>query len=207
MNIPGSRSPVRHFGYDLPISDEIVEYYNSVPRDGDVALAVALAGDPDNANVIEIGCGIGREAAVVTTFTTNYLGIEESPDLINLCRKRAPLGEYKLANPVEFDYGIQKYDLALAFATLRYFTKDEVSVILRKVYTALKPGGVVYLSLNYGDSYKELLRDDRFGKRKVVLYNPEIIHKLAGPGYKKIHESTSLILGVKWFEIALKREV
>lgn len=197
---------IRHFGYECPITPEIITYYDSTPRDGDVALAIALAGDPINPSILEIGCGVGRDAAIITPITTQYLGIEESPDLIKLSKQRAPLGSYQLADPVQFDYGQEQHDIVFSFAALRYYTRDELAIILRKVHRSLKVGGILYLSLNYGDHYTEERRQDRFGMRQIVLYNPDLVLRLAGPGYKKLHEATGVVLGAKWFEVALRRD-
>lgn len=199
---------VRHFGYFGPLTDEIIDYYDSiVARDGDVILALTLAGNPVDARVLEIGCGLGREAEIITRLTPNYAGFEESKALIDKAMERAPRGVFSIDNPIDHDYGVEQYDVVFAFASLRYFNQDDMSTVLRKVRRALKIGGVFYVSLNHSHHYEEVIRQDRFGVRQIVYYNSEIIQRLAGEGFKRVHESSESIMGARWFEIALKRTV
>lgn len=200
------RQAIRHFGYDSPLTQEIVMYYENIaPRDGDVAIALALAGNPRGADVLEVGSSLGREAGVIQQYTPNYTGIEQSPDLVRYARQRLPGAHFICADPLEYAYERAAYDVVFAFSSLRYYAKDDMAALLRNIGAALRPGGVLYLSLNYGEHYREELRHDTFGDRTIVLYNPELIMKLAGTRYKKMMEQKTELLGHHWFELALGR--
>lgn len=196
----------RQFGYTTQLTDEIVEYYDSIgPREGDVAIAFTLAGSPKAANVLEVGCGIGRDATAIMRYTPHYIGIEESQDLVRLANQRVPNGTFSYSDFISYDYPKQAFDIVFAMASLRYFKRQDMTTILRNIHASLKPGGILYVSLNYGHNYKEEKRMGKFGQRNIVLYNSEVMQQLAGPGYKKVMENTEQILGYKWFEIALQR--
>lgn len=191
--------------YDVS-ADKLVKHYEGIgPREGDVLLAFALAGSPENATVFEIGCGHGREARKILEHTEAYTGIDTSDKLIDLARLRVPGGTFEVADAVEYDYPEEQYDIVFAFASLRHMDREESETVLRKVYHSLKPGGIVYISLNHADSYRETIKDDEYGVRLIYMYNPRLIEKLAGPMYKKIYESRDTIEGIDWFEIVLKK--
>jgi SAM-dependent methyltransferase len=191
--------------YDVS-ADKLVKHYEGIgPREGDVILAFALAGNPENARVLEIGCGYGREARKILEHTEFYDGIDTSEKLIEFAKQRVPRGTFRVADAVSYDYPEQQYDIVFAFASLRHLDKEETETVLRKVYHALKPGGICYISLNYAPSYRETIKDDEFGIRLLYMYNPQLMQKLAGPVYKNVYESRDTIEGVEWFEIVLKK--
>lgn len=187
-------------------AEKLVKHYEGIgPREGDVILAFALAGNPENAHVLEIGCGYGREARKILEHTDFYTGIDASEKLLELARQRVPQGNFELADAVSYDYPEEAYDIVFAFASLRHMDQTETETILRQVYHSLKPGGIFYISLQYADSYRETIKDDEFGVRLLYLYNPSLIQKLAGPVYKNVYESRDTIEGRDWFEIVLKK--
>ncbi len=184
----------------------LVEHYESTgDRVGDVALGFALAGNPDNARILEIGCGYGREAREILSRTPFYTGLDASKQLLKRAHERVPKAELVEADAEEYDYPDSEYDIVFSFAALRHLDQSGVQTVLKKVYESLRPGGIFYISLNFGESYKHLERKDRFGFRDIYLYNPNIIQKLAGPRYKVKHEHRETFNDMPWFEVALQK--
>lgn len=183
----------------------LYEHYESIgTREGDIDLAFALAGDPQQAKVLELGCGYGREARGILRRTSHYTGIDASEEFIDLAREYAPQGNFVAGDFIEMPF-TGKYDLIFSFAAFRHLNQEEVTIVLRKTHQALRPGGIVYISCNYGPHYEEYLHEDMFGLRLFYLYNPAIILRLAGPGFTKVHETTDYVGETRWFEVALKR--
>lgn len=209
MNVVLRKKPAavqRHFGYESPLTQAMIDHYNSIgPREGDIELAFSLVGNPHNANVLEIGCGLGRDAAMITEKTPYYLGLDTADDVIKIARRQAPKGHFEVADAFTYDYPRSTYDLVFCFATLRHHDKSQTKKLLARLLPALKPGGVVYLSMHFADEYKIVDQDDRFGPRKIAYYNPDLVTKLAGNGYLAVHQRVDTVMGVKWFEIALKK--
>jgi SAM-dependent methyltransferase len=181
-------------------------YENIGTREGDIDLAFALAGDPFNARVLELGCGYGREARGILSRTPHYVGVDASTEFIDLARKYEPRGHFIAGNLLEYEFD-GPLDLVFSFAAFRHLDQEEVTHALRKAYRALRPGGIVYISCNYGHQYEEYLHEDDFGLRLFYLYNPSILLRLAGSGYTKVHEATDYIGGIRWFEVALQKIV
>ncbi|HTE21428.1 MAG TPA: class I SAM-dependent methyltransferase [Candidatus Limnocylindria bacterium] len=187
---------------------ELAEYFRGIgPRDDDIDLAINLAGNPKDPQVLEIGCGDGRDAKAIVQRTPNYVGFDISEELIKLARKHVPKGRFIVADAAGYDYpgGL---DVVYAFASLLHLDKDEVEDLFKKVHKALKPGGIFFISLKLAPEYTEKVKEDQFGVRLFYFYNPEVITELAGDKYEvaKIDGGFVTVGNTQWFEIALRKK-
>ena len=186
-------------------AEELSRYYDKIgPRDGDIDLAFAIAGNPENAVVLEIGCGNGRDAKAIVQHTPYYTGIDSSEKMVVKARERVPEGSFEQADATEYGYPTL-YDIVFAFAPLRHMNLDEVTTVLKKVYDSLRPGGVFYISSNFGQKYEEVERAHPYGVKTIYHYNPDIIIKHAPRGFKRVRELYDSVNNEPWFEVALKK--
>lgn len=174
-------------------------------RDGDVDLAFTLAGNPKNAQVLEIGCGNGRDAIAILRNTSNYTGIDTSENMIGIAKAKVPHGTFLVADAADFEY-VGPYDLVFAFALFRHLSIEEITVVMKKVAASLKPGGIFYLSSMLDEAYQKTERSDTYGTREMYLYNPRIILKHCPPSLKKVQEIYDHIDGKEWFELAFQKK-
>ena len=99
---------------------------------------------PENAEVLDLGCGSGRDT----------LWLEEAGFGVTMLMCR--LAEIHTAHEVlhmtfdEMDFQ-EVFDGIWACASLLHVPSDEMDGILEKVTAALKPGGYLYMSFQYGD--------------------------------------------------------
>ena len=186
-------------------ADELSQYYDSIgARGGDIDLAFALADRPQNAIVLEIGCGNGRDAKAILEHTPYYTGIDTSSRMIAKAQDRLPNGNFEEADAITYAYPTL-YDIVFAFAPLRHMDLDEVTTVLRKVYDSLRPGGILYISSNFSQKYEVTERQHPHGVRKIYNYNPDIIQKHAPHGFKRVREIYEKVNNEPWFEVALKK--
>lgn len=186
---------------------ELAEYFKGIgSRTEDIDLAIELAGSPEQPNVLEIGCGDGRDAKEIVKRTSNYVGFDISEGLIKLACEYVPEGTFEVADAVGYSYP-EGLDVVYAFASLLHLNKDEVKDVLDKVYEALKPGGVFFISLKMADEYTEKVKEDKFGTRVFYFYNPEVIKELAGDKYEVADVDGGFVTvgNTQWFEIALRK--
>lgn len=185
-------------------ADELSDHYNEIgPRYGDIDLAFADAGNPENAVVLEIGCGNGRDAAVIRQHTPYYTGIDTSEKMLAKAQQRLPDAHFEQADARTYAYP-GSYDIVFALAPFRHMDLDEVTTVLRKIYDSLRIGGVLYISSNYGPKYEQVERNHRVSK--IHYYNPEIIQKHAPHGFKKQRDLQENVNNEPWFELSLKKE-
>ncbi len=153
--------------------------------------------------VFEIGCGNGRDAKEILTYSHNYLGVDISEAMIALACEYVPEGKFEVVDIENYVFPMG-LDLIFSFASLLHSNKESVRSVLEKAHHGLNEKGVFYISLKY-DDYRELTKTDEFGTRTYYLYNPEIIKELAGDKYKTIFEDTHELRGQKWFTIVLQK--
>jgi len=182
------------------------QHYDEIgPREGDIGLAFALAGNPENALVLELGCGNGRDARAIMQRTSYYTGIDASEEMIKRARQRAPGGRFEVADAVTFAYS-GPYDIIFAFATFRHLNPDEVTAVLGHAHRSLRSGGVLYISSNYAGQYRTESRKDKYGTREIHYYNPTSLQQWAPGGFIKLQEIFETVDGYEWFELALRKQ-
>lgn len=175
-------------------------------RDGDIDLAFTLAGNPKDAEVLELGCGNGRDAQAILRHTSNYTGIDTSESMIAIAVSKVPEGNFEVADAINYPY-TGPYNIVLAFALFRHLNMEEMTVVLKKAADSLKPGGVLYISSMLGESYESISCSDVFGTREMYLYNPQIIMKRCPLSLKRVQEIYDHIGGKAWFELALRKQL
>ena len=127
-----------------------VPYYEStIDLDMSEIMQPFLEELPENAEVLDLGCGSGRDSLVLEEqgcLVTSLDGSEEMCKLAEIYLDRPVL--HMLYEEMEFD---QVFDGIWACASLVHLTPEEMKGTLKKLLAALKPGGVLYFSTHQGD--------------------------------------------------------
>lgn len=183
---------------------ELAEYFRGIgPRVKYIDMAFELAGNPQSARCVEIGCGDGRDAKEIVKRAGWYLGFDISRELIKLAKAHVPEGEFEVADAATFEFPAN-LDIVFAFASVLHLNSNEVKNVLARVHASLKPGGVFYISLKYRPNYVQEVKEDQYGKRLFYFYNADIIAELAGKDYEVAKTWREVHGHTDWFEIALK---
>jgi len=132
----------------------------------------------ENPNVLELGCGNGRDAQEIVKRTNEYYGIDISEELLKLAKEKVPGARFELGDIYDFDFP-EGIDIVFAFASLIHVTKEEFRTVLKKLYYTLNKGGVIRMSLKYSPNYREVTQGDEFGIRTYYFYSPEDIKEMA----------------------------
>ena len=109
---------------------------------------------PEQACVLDAGCGSGRDALAFARKGYNVEAFDASAKLVALARHYSGLPVREMT----FDQlnETQKYDGIWCCASLLHVPYNELPAVINTLARALKPGGVWYLSFKYGDSEREL---------------------------------------------------
>jgi SAM-dependent methyltransferase len=100
----------------------------------------------DSGLVVELGCGSGITAQLLCERGYDVLGVEVSPDLVEIARGRAP--EARLVNASLLDAELPSCVAVAAIGECFNYAFDEragdeaLGVIFARVYEALEPGGL-----------------------------------------------------------------
>lgn len=144
-------------------------------------------------NLVDLGCGNGRDALYFASLGLEVVGIDLSPTAIQM------LNEQNMRNASFFcgDF-IQHlncmpacYDYAYSRFTIHAVNPKQESMLLRVIYQALKPGGKCFIEVRS-------VHDPLYGKGQLVERNAyfydnhyrrfivlsELVHSLEGYGYR-----------------------
>jgi SAM-dependent methyltransferase len=125
--------------------------------------------------------------------------------MITAAKEYAPDARFEVADVDTYDFP-SKIDGIVSFASLLHSNKEQIASVLQRAHTALKPGGIFYISLKKG-AYQEHGSDraDEFGTRTYFYYTPEEIKELASGMYEIVLIEEQHRSGQDWFTIVLQK--
>lgn len=92
--------------------------------------------------VLEIGCGTGALAALMSARGANVMGIDVSEPMLATARKAAPKAELLHMTATEIDgLGAERFDCIVSTLAFSELSDDEVDFVLRAARTLLRRGG------------------------------------------------------------------
>lgn len=92
--------------------------------------------------VLEIGCGSGALAALMTGRGARVTGIDTSEPMLAVARKAAPDAELVHMTATEIDrFGAARFDRIVSTLVFSELSEDELDYVLRASLQLLKPGG------------------------------------------------------------------
>lgn len=159
--------------------------------------------------VVEIGCGAGKEAEAIATRAIKYEGLDPSGKLLEIARKiQIPNASFIQTDALSYNYPPET-DVVFAFASLLHLDEDDFAETCQKVANSLKEGGVLCMTLKENNIYKEIMQEDKFGKRLFYLYSPDHVKKLVGSQFKVVYESHSTVgpQAKKWMSLIFVKNV
>jgi SAM-dependent methyltransferase len=98
--------------------------------------------------VLDLGCGNGRMAEIFADSQIEYLGIDNSEELIKIAKARfadKPWANFMVGDALSITPGLtrnDKYDLVLLIAVLHHIPTRTLRLqVLKNIYNSLQPGG------------------------------------------------------------------
>ena len=134
-------------------------------RDHDVsqnveALLQAIEAAPP-LELLDLGCGPGRDLATFAALGHRATGIEGAPQLAAMARTHSGC-EVLEQNLLQLDLPAERFDGVFANAVLFHVPGQELPRVLRELHAALKPSGVLFTSNPRGQG-QEGWNGDRYG--------------------------------------------
>ena len=105
--------------------------------------------------VIDLGCGVGRDAKFFLRHHYNYLGIDASKGMLGVAKKQVPKAKFKLMSYYSLTFAPRTFDGFWAVASLLHVPKRRVGKVLQSLRTILKDDGVGFISLKKKTSVDE----------------------------------------------------
>jgi len=134
-------------------------------RDHDVSQNVdallAHISTPPPFDLLDLGCGPGRDLAAFRALGHRVIGLEGSPKLAAMARKHSGC-EVLEQSFLELDLPGARFDGVFANAVLFHVPGQELPRVLKQLHAALKPGGVLFSSNPRGTG-QEGWNGERYG--------------------------------------------
>lgn len=134
--------------------------------------------------IIEIGCGGGRDARELVEMGYKYTGTDISAGLLKEARKNVPGQKFYEQSVYELSFP-KKFDGFWACAVLLHIPKSRISEALRSIKSVIKPGAIGFISIKNGD--EEGLYGEKPAQRFFAFWKKDEFSKvLAKNGFEVV---------------------
>ena len=104
---------------------------------------------PPGGTILDVGCGSGRDAQILSDQGFQVTGIDFSAAMIEIAKKKAPKATFKVMDMQSLHMN-ETFDAVWASASLLHVPKKEISKVLEKIWSLLNDKGSFYISLKKG---------------------------------------------------------
>ena len=112
-----------------------------------------LAELSEGARILDVGCGSGRDTLAFKNKGYQVDAIDYSAELVKKAKGLTGI-EVRQQSFYELNES-EKYDGIWACASLLHCDRDRLPEVMGRIFKALKPNGVLYMSFKYGNTDRE----------------------------------------------------
>lgn len=145
---------------DLDLKEETLGYYNqnsaifyerTINVDFSPYYNKFLPFIPDGGSILDVGCGVGRDAHYFEKLDYKVLAIDGSEEMVRLSNEiLSRPAERVLFQDISYH---EEFDGVWAAASLIHVPDHELQEILGKLHTSLKQGGVLLATFKHGSGH------------------------------------------------------
>lgn len=99
---------------------------------------------PDDATILDVGCGTGHKLVELLDLGFHAVGIEPSCQMRSYAESKLPQGTVMPGTILKLPFDNDTFDFVYAFEVLRYLNQDDNIAGLREILRVLKPGGIFF---------------------------------------------------------------
>jgi ubiquinone/menaquinone biosynthesis C-methylase UbiE len=107
--------------------------------------------------VCDMGCGSGHVAEHLKHLGVDVLGIDLSPGMVEIAKKRYPVNDYRVGDMLELDLPDESLAGIVALYAIIHLKRDEICHAMKEMHRVLTPGGGLLVSFHQG---KGVLHED-----------------------------------------------
>jgi SAM-dependent methyltransferase len=148
-------------GYDA-IADRFATWRGEIEGSPDNEwLGALLSALPEQAAILELGCGQGLAARRLVDEGHRYIGVDLSTEQLRRARKLVPEAEFRHGDLAELDFSSESLDAVVSLYVFGHLPRAELPGLLERVALWLRPGG--WLLATFGRSGGGGVQDDWLG--------------------------------------------
>jgi len=117
--------------------------------------------------VLDVGCGPGKDAAILISKGFNVIGVDASRGLIDEAKSRVPKGTFILGDLRNLRFK-KKFDGIWCCASLLHVKKTEAQRAINSFKNLLKGNGILFVALKEGDG--ECIKTYKDGSKRFFAY-------------------------------------
>ena len=104
---------------------------------------------PGKARILDLCCGTGQLARILTAFDYRVTGLDWSEGMLAFARENAPAGNFISADARAFKLPGVYHAVVSTFDSLNHImTLEELTMVFHNVHAALRKGGRFFFDLN-----------------------------------------------------------
>lgn len=196
--------------YNVIAQDWAQEHRSDVwGNDGmDTFVSLLKSGD----TVLDAGCGPGFRARMFAEKGLRVTGIDFSEEMIAQAKKEAPQGSFAVMDVRDIAELDKQFDGIYARALLLHIPKKEISDIVHTLFSVLKSGGYLYVSVKEkrdGQSEEEMKEEDDYGYAYERFFSyftlDEMKEYLMSYGTRICYEKISPIGKTNWIQLICRK--
>lgn len=160
-----------------------------------------------NSQILDLGCGPGRDARFFVERGFQVVGVDISDNMIELACNSVPEATFLVGDIEEIDFASESFNGIWASASLIHVSKGKMPIVLEKLYHILKPGGIFYVSMKMG-SGEGITPDERYGgveKFWNYVSESELLDLLTTQNFQilhtNIHEKSTSYQTHSWLSV------
>jgi SAM-dependent methyltransferase len=105
---------------------------------------------PRKSKVLDVGCTGGRDSKKFIEFGHTVTGIDLVEEFLEIAKKVAPAGEYKIMDVRDANYPNESFDGIWASMILLHLKREEIADVLIKFHKMLRKGGLLFIGVKKG---------------------------------------------------------
>jgi ubiquinone/menaquinone biosynthesis C-methylase UbiE len=170
--------------YDA-VANEYAMGHMDIPEIG--SHADYFMGNIEGEDILDIGCGPGKDAEYFVRNGFQVTGIDLSDELLCIAKKKVPGANFIKMDMREADFPHNSFDGVWMSASFLHIPKDDAQKVLSVVQTVLRPGGIMFLNVEKGTQEKFLVKAEYNNMpRYISFYSVKELEELVSDSGFKI---------------------
>lgn len=189
--------------------NQVAEFFNERTKGmqiDDIETFIDILDRKDDPEILDIGCGPGRDAKTFVEDGMDVLGIDISEEMLDIAREKVPQAEFKKIDMRNLPFDSDSFDGIWSAGSLQHIPRDEMRDLLEELRRILKEGGILFSDLREGEGEKVEETED-YGEtiERFMVYwqKEEFIQLLEDAGFEILD---SKAVEERWTDTGEKRD-